>query len=323
MQFPRNVVTGTGVLENMESRKCTVICDPGLRHIGERIADKTGGSLVLHDSLEASDIKKLKTESVLGVGGGRTLDIAKYAAFCNKKEMTSIPTTLSNDGIASKISILKENGKKTTKECGVPIEVIADFSVIKRSPYRLIAAGFGDAISNISAVADWTLADKAGKDKYNRFIGDVSLLAAKSAAAHAGEIRKKNEEGIEALLWSLLTSGFAMNFHSSSRPCSGSEHAFSHALDASLGGRAALHGEQVAMGTIISLYLHDQDWEAVRKLIKDIGLPINSKEIGISDDELVKALVAARDIRKRYTILDKAKLGDTEAREVLKNIEII
>ena len=114
-----------------------------------------------------------------------------------------------------------------------------------------------------------------------------------------------------------------MNMHGSSRPCSGSEHNFSHALDALLGKNAALHGEQVALGTIISTDLHGWDHVKVADTLKKFTLPVNAKEIGIKPEALIEALVHARSVRDRYTILDTAQIDEKKAELILKETGII
>ncbi|MFI5414365.1 MAG: iron-containing alcohol dehydrogenase, partial [Candidatus Lutacidiplasmatales archaeon] len=89
----------------------------------------------------------------------------------------------------------------------------------------------------------------------------------------------------------------------SSRPCSGSEHLFSHALDQA-GKHPSLHGEQCGVGAIMMMYLHGGDWERVRRALRTIGAPITARELGVSPEDVVEALVQAHAIRpERYTIL--------------------
>ena len=125
-----------------------------------------------------------------------------------------------------------------------------------------------------------------------------------------------------------------MNIYSSSRPCSGSEHNFSHALDLLLGEKnkqigtrsvslQPLHGEQVALGTIISVYLQGGDWKRIKNIMEKFGLPTNAEEMEISDEVAVKALHMAKNMRKRYTILNKYNLSKAECRKILKKCEII
>jgi len=89
----------------------------------------------------------------------------------------------------------------------------------------------------------------------------------------------------------------------SSRPTSGSEHMFSHILDKIAPGKA-LHGEQCGVGSIMMMYLHGGDWKRIRAALQQIGAPTTAKELGVSNDQLIEALVHAHEIRKdRYTIL--------------------
>ena len=64
-------------------------------------------------------------------------------------------------------------------------------------------------------------------------------------------------ESHESLAKGLLLSGLAMAAAGTSRPCSGAEHLISHSLDRLLGERAAMHGEQVALGCLFAAAAHD------------------------------------------------------------------
>ena len=267
----------------------------------------------------AKDINE--SDLVVGIGGGRNIDIAKYSSLLAKKPWIAFPTVLSHDGVVSSRASIKSNGKRISINAQEPIGIIIDLSVVKLAPYRNIAAGFGDLISNISAVEDWRIAAKKGIEKYHTLIAELSLLSARAVIEHVEEIRALESHGLEVLAWSLICSGFAMNIYGSSRPCSGSEHNFSHALDEL--GSNALHGEQCALGTIITTYLQGKDWKEIKDIMKKVGLPTNAKEIGIREDMLVKALLLARQIRDRYTILNEIELNEEKARKILKEVEII
>ncbi len=97
-----------------------------------------------------------------------------------------------------------------------------------------------------------------------------------------------------------------MSIAGSSRPASGSEHMFSHALDRIAPPKAALHGEQCGgVGTIMMMYLHGGNWQEIRDALKKIGgAPTNAEELGIEDKYIIEALLQAHSIRPdRYTIL--------------------
>ncbi|MDY6779392.1 MAG: iron-containing alcohol dehydrogenase, partial [Halobacteria archaeon] len=111
------------------------------------------------------------------------------------------------------------------------------------------------------------------------------------------------EESAWIVVKALVSSGVAMSIAGSSRPASGSEHKFSHALDR-IDEERALHGEQCGVGTIMMMYLHGGDWERIRDALEAISAPTTAEELGFSRDEIIEALVNAKEIRpERYTIL--------------------
>ncbi len=101
----------------------------------------------------------------------------------------------------------------------------------------------------------------------------------------------------------LVASGVAMSIAGSSRPASGSEHKFSHALD-EVAPKPALHGEQCGVGTIMCMYLHGGNWQEIRSSLETIGAPTNAAQLGIEEEYIIEALLHAHTIRpERYTIL--------------------
>ena len=278
------------------------------------------------ESIEKSYLEGLSNDLsefdfIIGIGGGKTIDIAKYSSFLAKRPWIAFPTNLSHDGVVSSRASLNNNGKKISVDAIEPIAIIADIDTIKKAPYRSIASGAGDLLSNISAVEDWKLAKKAGKEDYHTLMAELSLLSAKGVVEHADEIKEMSYHGLEILLWSLICSGFAMNIYGSSRPCSGSEHNFSHALDELKAG--ALHGEQCALGALIMTYLQDKDYRFIRDNMMKLGLPTTAKELNIEKDIMIKALVMAGSVRDRYTILNEKLIDKATAEEILKKLEII
>jgi glycerol-1-phosphate dehydrogenase [NAD(P)+] len=124
------------------------------------------------------------------------------------------------------------------------------------------------------------------------------------------------------LVRGLIMSGVAISIVGSSRPASGSEHKFSHALDF-LGLGNGTHGEQVGVGSIIMEYLHEKyygmgDWERMKKSLEKIQAPTTAKEIGLSKEDVIKALLYAKKLRKkRYTILEDINPDKSELELVL------
>ena len=239
---------------------------------------------IYYSNIDLDDLNTIKKlldqyDSIIGVGGGKSIDIGKFVAYHSKKPFISIPTTASNDGIASPIISLKQPSIMAES----PIAVIADMEIIKKSPKRLLSAGLGDVVSNITAVLDWKLAHKEIGEEYS----DSSAIFSKTIAMELIDyiLNSPNlNEYPKKLVKALIGSGITIAIAGSTRPASGSEHLFSHALDylkikydLKLD---SLHGEQCGVGTIISSYMHylegnltNEDLEHIKSSLKKINAP--------------------------------------------------
>lgn len=310
-------------------KKCAIFCDKNVMELCDdtlSLIKKQISIDIINPSLEKTHLENLSQKIAgydfcIGLGGGRSIDATKYSSFLAKIPWIAFPTILSHDGVVSSRASIESNGTKISVNAVEPIAIVADLEKIRHAPYRWIAAGAGDLVSKISAVEDWRLAAKAGKEPYHTVMAELSLLSARAVMSNASDIRKKNYHGLEVLLWALISSGFAMNIYGSSRPGSGSEHNFSHALEKL--GSSALHGEQVALGTIATTYLQNQDWKGIIKTLKKLRIPVTAKGINEPAERVVKALAMASSIRDRYTVLNKKKLTEKSARNVLEKVGII
>ena len=265
-------------------------------------------------------------DCVIGVGGGKVLDVAKVVASELAVPFISVPTVPSHDGIASPVASFKENGKAVSIIVDPPTAVLADLTVLRSGPIRLLRSGYGDLISNIVAVKDWKLArDKVGEE-FNEVAASMAMMPASFMLTNAERLDLRKD--IEMLVRGLILSGVAISLVKSSRPASGSEHKFSHALDI-LGYGNGTHGEQVAIGTIVMEYLHEKyygegDWELIKASLEKINAPTTAREIGLTREQIIEALMYAKNIRKRrYTILEDVNPDKSEFESALKRTGVI
>ena len=136
-------------------------------------------------------------------------------------------------------------------------------------------------------------------------------------------IKPGSEEGLRVLLEALVSCGVAMGIAGTSKPCSGSEHLFSHALDL-ITQKPALHGEQCGLGTIMMASLHGIGWEIIRDTLRKVGAPTTAEDMGIDSEHIIEALVKAPKIRpERYTILNEKLLTHESAYELAKKTGVI
>jgi len=267
------------------------------------------------------DVKKDNSDLIAGIGGGRSVDTAKLISYNLSKPFVSLPTAASHDGMASPFVSVKSD-KPHSIVASAPMGVFVDIDIIKKAPAKLLASGCGDLIANIIAVKDWQLGHKKKKEYYGRYAADLAMMSAKIVMENSSEFAKK---GLDArvIVEGLISAGVASCIAGSSRPCSGAEHLFSHALD-KLAPEIGHHGEKCGIGSIMMAKLQGQDWKKIVKTLKDVGAPTTAKQIGLKPDVIIEALIIAQDLRpERYTILKEIKMTEKRALSLAKNTKII
>jgi len=269
------------------------------------------------------EIEQYKPKAIIGFGGGKSIDIAKYVAYKSKSILISVPTSPSHDGIASPFASLRGYEKPYSMRTVKPFAIIADVDVLSKAPPRLIRAGAGDLIGKLTAVRDWILAHKLKGEYYGEYAAQLALLSARHVIRYASEIGRCSKEGVRVLVEGLVSSGVAMGIAGSTRPASGSEHLFAHALEMLVPNKV-VHGEQVALGTIMMMSLHSGNWKKVRRTIIKLGLPASINGLPVSAEQVIEALVIAHRLRpERYTILGETGLTREAAEKLAKSTGVI
>ena len=263
-------------------------------------------ALELADSLRAGSY-----DAVVGIGGGRTLDVAKYASSLMGLPMVAVATNLAHDGIASPVASLEHDGRKGSYGVHIPIAVVVDLDYVRTCPPEQLRSGVGDALSNLSALADWEL---AGRERGEPLDGLAATFARSGAESLLHRTDALGSDGfLTALAEGLVLSGLAMAVAGSSRPCSGACHEISHAIDA-LYPEKATHGEQVAVGALFASFLReDGTLEALDAALARHGVPRLPRDLGLTDEEFAAAVAHAPSTRpERYTILEHLDMDEDE-----------
>jgi glycerol-1-phosphate dehydrogenase [NAD(P)+] len=257
----------------------------------------------------AAETIRAEATTLIAVGGGRVIDTVKLAAARTGTDLVSVPTAISHDGISSPVaSLFAEDGRRHSYAATMPAGIVVDISVIGAAPPRTLRAGLGDLMSNLTAILDWQLAQHAGRERYDAY----SAMIAENAARSVLDLDDlESARSHERLAKGLLMSGLAMAAAGTSRPCSGAEHLVSHALDGILGEDAAMHGEQVALGTLVSAAAHGSSLlGTLTELYSRLALPMDPAQLSISADHMRRAVQAAPTTRPgRYTILSELDLS--------------
>ncbi|MHA1137934.1 MAG: iron-containing alcohol dehydrogenase [Candidatus Thorarchaeota archaeon] len=254
---------------------------------------------------------------IIGFGGGASLDVAKLIARDTNLDWISVPTAASHDGIASEVASISQDGYKYSVKCKGPLAVIADISIISKAPPRLKLAGLGDIICKTSSLAEWKLAHEVKSEPFDEEVYTIVENALTSVL---------KDDSFETLVRAEIDAGRAMSLFGSSRPCSGTEHAISHAMDRI---DSNLHGLQVAFATPICLYyLQEAGYseykpESVQEFMIDHQMPTTFEEINSNLPAFLEDVQHALKImrkRDRFSVLDHLKVNDDNLTKALKDL---
>jgi glycerol-1-phosphate dehydrogenase [NAD(P)+] len=353
MVFPREIIVGHNATQQIAELCNRISSGDNVLIVNDKKTKKLSGEEIRKILLKANyNVKNLivssptvnqvnkvinyshknKIKLLLGVGGGSVIDVTKLAAYELKKPFVSVPTSAAHDGIASPRASLKHSKGAVSKTAVSPLAVLADTKIIMKAPYKMLASGCADVISNISAVMDWELAHRLKGEEFSTHGAVLAKTAAEMLIDNVEDIRPNSEESVWFGVKAMIVSGVAMSVAGNTRPASGAEHMFSHMLDhlgpgILLKGRKykkPLHGEQCGVGAILMVYLHGGDWELIKNTLKKIGAPISSEELGVSKKKIVEALTNAHEIRQeRYTILGETGLTKDAAKKLAKTTGVI
>lgn len=252
-------------------------------------------------------VRRVKEEGfdcVVGVGGGKGMYYARAVAYHTDRRCVLVPTMASTNASASPLCVIYSEDGSRQVACHYLANyqdlVIADTSMLIRSPARGFAAGIGDQLCTYLEV-EYTNELMGTKERFPslswsviRESCDIFLSQGKAAyeAAKAGRLTREYENVLSQVLYS--------NAHMRAAACSGFAHLLAKALVLFPGvAKKHMHGAQVAYA-ILPMKVHRGENKAEILRYADwcrgLDIPITLEELGIGGVSREELLAACREI---------------------------
>ncbi|MFD1928086.1 iron-containing alcohol dehydrogenase family protein [Sporosarcina siberiensis] len=244
--------------------------------------------------LEISRIAKLaidlKVEAIIGVGGGKIVDLVKAASNKSNTKTVIIPTLASNCAPWTPLSVIyTEEGVMTHYEVytsGIEL-VLVEPHLLLDAPIDLFVAGIGDTL------AKWYEADVQISRLEERSVPiEIAYFAAlqckdvllehSNKALQAVRTRTMNTDFIKVVETIIVYAGMVGGFGDSYGRIAGA-HSIHNGLTVESEMHNKLHGEKVAYGILVQLVMEDKlvELKSVITFYKELGLPISLKDLGL------------------------------------------
>ena len=310
---PGRYVQGAGAakalgkyLSVLGGSRVLVIADPvGIRVIGEELTnglENTGLPYCVEEfrgECCREEITRLGVagsafgmDIVVGVGGGKTIDVAKAVAHAGRLPLAVVPTIAATDAPCSALSVIYTPEGVFESFLVLPKNpdlVLVDTAVIAKAPVRLFVSGMGDALST------WLEADTSYRTGSPGMQGTVSTLAAQGLARLCYETILENgyeaklavergvaTEAVERVVEAnTLLSG--IGFESGGLAAA---HSFQDGVTVLEETHRFYHGEKVSFGVIFQLVLENRPKALVDEVLNfclKVGLPVTLEEIGVTE----------------------------------------
>lgn len=289
-------------------------------------------AVIMVESMEVDVIDRQlaaapECDTVVGIGGGQAIDLAKYMAWKRGLRLVSIPTVLSVDAFVTPGAGVRRNHEVEYVGETSPDPLVIDYDLVRTAPPELNIAGVGDLLSIHTGTFDWCLAQKAGKSEYPFSQPDVdkarNILS--DVMAMAPEIRNCTDAGLQAIVDGYLRVNTICLPAGHYRVEEGSEHYVFYELEERL-KRPFVHGNIVGLGIHLMSRLQENEAEQVTAFMNEVGLNYHPAHMAISQADLTASLANLQSfVRQRshlwYTVIDERPITTAWIEAALEGLQ--
>jgi len=312
---PRKYVQGKGVLGEAGDfiaalgKKPAVLWDANVKEIvgetllgslekaGLEVVDVAFGGETTKEEADrvAGIVRENGADVIIGVGGGKTIDIAKPVAVQTGVKLVTVPTIAATDAPTSAATVWYDaDGNFAGFVCWPfnPDLVLVDSQVVANGPAKAFASGMGDALST------WIEAEASYKTRGLTLAGGVPTQAALAIARLGFDtLMEHGVEALRAVNLNLVTPAVeriietnvlhsGLGFESGGLTTA---HMVANPLSNFPECSGLMHGEKVAFGIITQLCLDEDtdldDLYTVVDFMIAIGLPVTFADLNLDGVE--------------------------------------
>ena len=233
---------------------------------------------------------------VVGVGGGMALDAAKYVAWKMEAKLILVPTIVSTGAIFQPHFPSRRDGKCTIlSDIAAPEVVLFDTDIIRAAPPWLNASGMAECINWLGTLASWKWwcdqglegipwdqeaadeVDEWVESRFQQYVGDLDAegCPGPDAIRACAEVNRERYR----------LKAYRLN----------AGHALDHLLDNTfvrVHKKNLLHGELVALGTLITCLTYGSGFDRCRAMFDACGTRYLPSQIGCTWTEVRSTLAA-------------------------------
>jgi len=240
-------------------------------------------------------------DAVIGIGGGKVLDLTKAVAHETNREAILIPTLASTCSAWTPLSVFYTDEGEFTHYTLFPkssLIVLLEPRIILHSPIEYVRAGIADTL------AKWYEADVLIRDlpylplpvkiaHQSAKLCQSILLEHSASAIEAMAERRLSEDFLQVIETIIVAGGMVGGFGDHYGRIAAA-HSVHNGLTVAHETHHLLHGEKVAYGILVQLML-EENLEEVASLVplyKSLKLPLLIEDLGMdgTDDEKLTAI---------------------------------
>lgn len=295
------IITGKTALKSVEKELLQSLDEENIKY---KIEEFNGYCTFENIDKYSELAEAFKVNIVIGIGGGKVLDLVKAVGEKADLPVVTIPTIAATCAAWSALSVIYNDRGEHTDYWLLeksPKLILADIDIISNAPSRYLNAGIGDtivkwyeAVPHLSDNSDITLkiglqTAKLALNILEKYVDGLPNVS------NDTQLSGKNKDVIDSII---ILAGLVGSINGGKhRAAIG--HAIHNGLTYISDTKGTLHGEKVIFGLIVQFVLEGKSEKEIISLIgllNKLGLPVTLAQLGIKDNINEKIQIIAESV---------------------------